>query len=170
MNASFRKVVACLCGLLAYLGFSAVAAPRVVEAFDGATWSQLQASLQRPAVVVFSTTDCTHCPAAMESLAREIHAGKLAADLVAVVMNQAPGEADAGLLRSGHYRRADRLFSFAGSGTALRYSVNPEWRGVTPFIAFLVPHERPVWVTGIPSASDVAHWVKAGSVARISAR
>lgn len=190
MNVSFRSVAVWMCGLAAWIATSAAAAPQAVGSFDGVTWRSLQASLDRPTAVVFSTTDCVHCPAAIEALAREIRrrkwmtgeraigtratgkraTGKRAAELVVVVMDRAPGDDDARLMRDAHYRAADRLFAFSGQGAALRYSVNPDWRGVTPFVAFLVPGAPPVWVAGLPSETDMANWVKAASLAQRTAR
>ncbi len=171
MNASFRSFAASLCTLAAALsGPGAVAAPRAIETFDGTTWQALQGALERPAVVVFSTTDCVHCPAVMEALSREIRARKLNATLVAVVMDIAPGDADAALMRDAHYRRADRLFAFAGQAPALRYAVDPGWRGVTPFVAFLLPHQTPVSVAGPPSAHVIETWAKATSSMTRAAR
>ena len=155
LNASFPRFAAAL--LLA--GLSAVqAAPRKVETFDAQAWQRLQAGLKEPAAVVFTTTDCAHCPAVIEQLARNIRQHRPTAVLVAVVMDAAPGEADAALLGDAHYRPADRLFAFAGQAAALRFGVDPAWRGVTPYVGLLKPQGPPVWVTGRPSDGVLASW------------
>jgi len=60
--------------------------------------------------------------------------------LIVVVMD---GMADMDLLNEAHYATADRLFIFsesdapANSIAALQYSINPKWRGITPYVALL---------------------------------
>ncbi|WP_280151187.1 hypothetical protein [Piscinibacter sp. XHJ-5] len=155
LNASFPRVAAAW--LLAALS-TVQAAPRKVETFDAQAWQRLQADTRQPAAVVFTTTDCAHCPAVIEQLAAHIRRHRPTAELIAVVMDAAPGDADATLLSDSHYRPADRLFAFAGQAAALRFGVNPAWRGVTPYVGLLKPQGAPVWVTGRPSAADLAAW------------
>lgn len=157
MNAWFRDLATLLCTAAIGLGY-AQAKPTRVEVFDARTWSQLQASLTAPAAVVFTTTDCAHCPAVILGLAKEIQRRGLRAQLIAVVMDAAPGELDAELLRDPHYGPSDRLLAFSGQPAALRYTVNPSWRGVTPYVAFLKPGAQATWVAGPPSAEALAAW------------
>ena len=170
MNPSFPKGLSALLFSLSLLSTHASAAPRAVETFDSKTWPQLQAELTRPAIVVFTTTDCVHCPVVIDSLARDIRQRKLKADLTVVVMDQAPGENDAALLSNSHYRRVDRLFAFAGQAPALRYAVDPRWRGVTPYVVFMAPKAPALAVIGPPSAADFDAWVQASTGRRIEAR
>jgi hypothetical protein len=108
--------------------------------------------------VVFTTTDCAYCPATIRRFAKEIQQRKLQATLIAVVMDVAPGDTDAQLLGDAHYQPAHRLLAFAGPPVKLRYAVDPTWRGVTPFVALLKPGERPVLLTGPPSAQILQQW------------
>lgn len=173
MNACYRSSL--LAGL-ALAGWcaglvAATAAPRQVEAFDAAAWSALQAGLTQPTVVVFSTTDCVHCPAVISKLAQQIQQREAKAQgrpsLVAVVMDAAPGDDDAALIGNVHYRPADRLLAFSGQAPALRYSVDPHWRGVTPFVVFLSPRLAPVLVTGPPTPAQVTSWLRAPATAKL---
>lgn len=136
---------------------SAHAGPRQVEAFDAPAWQALQTASQ-PAVLVFSTTDCAHCPAVFKQLGQQIRQRQVKAPLVAVVMDVSPGEDDAGLLASPHHGQANRLMAFAGQPQALRFAVDPGWRGVTPYVVFLAPGQAPVKVVGPPKPEVVAAW------------
>jgi hypothetical protein len=156
LNAWFLRGVAA-----ALWSTAAQAAPTAVEPFDARTWQALLGSLQAPAAVVFTTTDCAYCPQALQHLAAEIGKRRLRATLIAVVMDAAPGEADARLIDDPHYHPADRLLAFAGPPAALRHTVNPGWRGVTPYVAFLRPGAPPTWVTGAPTAQAIAEWAEA---------
>lgn len=136
------------------------AAPRAVEVFDRPAWGALQAGLTAPAIVVFTATYCAHCPAVMAQLAQDKRRLQPSAKLIAVVMDAVPGDDDAKLLRDPHHRPLDRLFAFQGQAPALRHAVDPSWRGVTPYVAFLHPGEAPRWVTGPPTAQDLAAWAR----------
>ncbi|MBK7685557.1 MAG: thioredoxin family protein [Rhodocyclaceae bacterium] len=114
MNKSRHKVAALLVLLATFAHGPAQAAPKRVEAFDGNVWREIQVTLKQPTVILFSATWCPNCPAVMENLAREIKQRKRPAQLLTVVMDVAPGEADAALIANPHYRLADHLFAFAG--------------------------------------------------------
>lgn len=150
-------------GICMLLAAPPAQAGRQVEAFDAQAWAQLQAGLKGPALVVFSSTDCSHCPAVLAQLAAAPERKRLRAPLIAVVMDQAPGEDDGALLANTHYRPADRVFAFQGQGAALRYGVDPGWRGITPYIALLRPGRAVQWVLGPPRAEDLARWARSGS-------
>lgn len=114
---------------------AAWAAPRVILPFVADTWREFSLSARRPMVVVFSTTDCTHCPAVIDNLAAAIRASHSALRLVVVVMDGA-GQEQA-LRGDSHYRKANALYAFDGDALALRFRVNPDWRGVTPYVALI---------------------------------
>jgi thiol-disulfide isomerase/thioredoxin len=150
-----------LCALWAAAALvPAHAAPRAVEVFDRPAWGALQAGLTAPAIVVFTATYCAHCPAVMAQLAQDKRRLLPSAQLIAVVMDAVPGDDDAKLLRDPHHRPLDRLFAFQGQAAALRHAVDPSWRGITPYVAFLHPGEPPRWVTGPPKAQDLAAWAR----------
>lgn len=137
--------------LLPAAGFSA---PKNVEAFVQPTWAQLAKPQAGPSAVVFTTTDCAFCPDVIDSLAKSIRPrGRAGARLVVVVMDGAGKSRD--LLRNAHYRKADRLFAFEGNELALRHAVNPEWRGLTPYVALVAPSGAVQFVTGPPSLQEV---------------
>lgn len=120
-------------GMIASL--AAVAATPVVQPFGAATWHELARSPARPLAVVFSTTDCSHCPKVIDEIAAAIRKSRSRARLAVVVMDGAGQEA--ALRGDPHYRNAKALYAFDGDAVALRYQVNPDWRGVTPYVAFL---------------------------------
>ncbi len=157
VEMSLARLTAMLC--LAVTVHSAAAAPSRVEAFNLQSWQALQTGLKTPAIVVFSTTDCAHCPAVLSQLAQSPLRRR--AQLIAVVMDLAPGEADAALLGNAHYQLADRLMAFDGQAPALRYGVNKSWRGVTPYLLLFKPGTPPQWVTGPPSDAQLLRWAKA---------
>jgi thiol-disulfide isomerase/thioredoxin len=146
--------------MAAFAQSAAQAAPARVETFDVRTWQALRTGVKQPTVVVFSATWCPNCPAVIEDLAQDIRERPLkSARLLAVVMDVGPGDQDAALLRHPHYAVTDRLFAFAGQAPALRYAVDPGWRGATPFVVFLAPGKPPRFVTGPPTEGDLQAWL-----------
>lgn len=130
----WTRLVVVLGGLLAAAAPGS-AAPHGILPFVAGTWSELAHSPLRPMVVVFSTTDCVHCPRVIDSLAAAMHKFRSGVRLVVVVMDGA-GQEDA-LLADRHYRQAHVLYAFDGEAMALRYAVNPDWRGLTPYVALI---------------------------------
>jgi hypothetical protein len=128
------------------------AAGATPERFGAETWKQWLQTLRRPGVVVFTTTDCAHCPAAIAEIERQRRSGRAAFELTVVVMDADPDE---DLRQIGHYRSADRLAVFDGPLQRLRHSVDPRWIGVTPYVALLAPQQPVRFVMGAP---DAAAW------------
>lgn len=152
MNAWYLDVVgrARRCALFALLlGVAAVAVaePRL-EDFTTSTWAQWQKELPRPAIVVFSTTYCPTCPEVFADLAATVKKAGTGVPVIAVVMD-ADGKREVPHLK--HYGHADRIFVFRGQEAALRFSVNPQWRGVTPYVALFGASGAPSLVAGRPS-------------------
>jgi hypothetical protein len=130
--------------------------------FDAQRWAALLRE-PAPAVVVFTTTDCAHCPAAIDRIASHLkaerRAGRPAARLDVVVMDGA--EQPDAVATEPHYRLADRLFVFDGQAARVRRSVNPAWFGQTPYVALLATPLagsaviQPRFVSGAPSNTDL---------------
>lgn len=150
-----------LISLLAVLGLMAgtvAAAPRGTQVFDKTTWQKFKKDLPRPSVVVFTTTDCAFCPDVIESLAVDLKKGKSRATLAVVVMDGASQPES--WLKDAHYRKADSLYVFEGQATALRYGIDPRWRGMTPYLAMFGRSGEPTFVVGTPSRAQIAELLK----------
>lgn len=142
------------------LALPAAAAPRAVEAFDAGTWAALQAEAGRgPLLVVFSATWCAVCPALIAELAADPRRRRAGVPLLVVLADLAPGEDDARLLASPHYRAADRLLAFDGPAAPIRHAVDPRWRGLSPSVAWLAPGRSPRFVQGAPDPTELAAWL-----------
>jgi hypothetical protein len=132
------------------IGARAVAAP--MEDFTATTWSRWQKELPRPAIVVFSTTYCPNCPEVMASLAASVREAGGRVPLIVVIMDP-DGRRERAF--AAHFRAADRIFAFRGQEAALRFSVDPRWRGVTPYVALFGAQGPPAFVAGQPSAEQL---------------
>ncbi|MCX7165278.1 MAG: hypothetical protein NTV11_03265 [Rhodocyclales bacterium] len=145
------RLLVLLGGLLASTA-PAFAAPRTILPFTADTWTDLVHSPSQPMVVVFSTTDCAHCPRVIDDIAEAIHKARATTRLVVVVMDGAVQEG--ALRKDRHYRKANALYVFDGDAMALRFTVNPDWRGLTPYVAF-VPATGAARFHAGPPPSDV---------------
>lgn len=143
------------CLLLLGTLWTTLAAPAgavpTVRPFSKQTWNDLKASPSRPLAVVFTTTDCTHCPKVIDQLAARLRKAQAAARLVVVVMDGAGQEGT--LRQDAHYSQVGQLYAFADDETTLRYAVNPDWRGLTPYVALLPAEGAPRFHTGAPPDS-----------------
>ena len=144
--------------LFALLSVQALAAPSAVEAFDTSAWSALLSDHRQPAIIVFSSAGCTHCPGAIERLAARRATLQSATRLYVVLMDS---EDDAVALTSTHHRLADRLFAFHGRTQALQYAVNPDWRGMTPYVAYVDGKGGVRFVLGEPDDRMLQRWLRA---------
>lgn len=128
-----------------------------VQSFTAATWDELLATRNGPLVVVFSTTDCTHCPKAIDQIAATLGRKGRRARLAVVVMDGAEQE---GVWQSEPwYRRADHLYAFDGSAAAIRHRVNPAWRGITPYVVLLPATGVPQFFNGAPPAATLRNFL-----------
>lgn len=156
--------------LMLNLSPASAAEPRA-ERFDTQTWSVLRSELRRPALVVFTTTHCPTCPEVMARVA-EMRARQMpSAPLLMVIMDGAEAAQTSAPGRSAHLPAGvDRLYHFQGQQAALRYSVDPGWRGVTPYVALLPALGPVIFSAGAPSDSQWATWVASASPAASSRR
>ena len=144
---------ALVCAALAACAPAALAAAGKLEAFGSDTWVTLQRDATRPAIVVFATTDCVHCPSVIAKIEAQRQRLKPKPALLIVVMDASP--ADSALLHDAHYKPADRLLAFDGDAQRLRYGVSPRWIGVTPYVAMLAPGgAAPHFFMGAPAERD----------------
>ena len=142
-----------LLGLVA-CGSAMAAPPAATRSFERGTWQSLKKELPRPGIVVFTTTDCAYCPDVIESVAADLKQSKSRATLAVVVMDGASQPAS--WLAEAHYRKADRLYVFNGQASALRYGIDPKWRGMTPYLALFGRSGEPQFVVGKPSPAEMA--------------
>jgi hypothetical protein len=144
-------------GLLMLLCAQVFSAPTEVEIFDKSTWPALLSGKQQPVMIVFSSVSCTHCPGAIERLAARRAASQSATRLYVVLMDS---EDNMAALSSPHHRLADRLFAFHGRAQSLQYAVKPDWRGMTPYIAYIDGKSAARFVLGEPDERTLASWLK----------
>ena len=147
----------CASLLFGLVHFGCVAA-QSVEPFSQTTWQLLTVKSKQPALVLFTSVTCVHCPGAIARLAIKRRSIGTQIPLYVVSID---AESSAALLDDAHYAPADRLFLFAGRAQALQFSVNPEWRGMTPYVAFIDGRGGVRFALGEPGDAVWSEWIKA---------
>lgn len=141
------------------------AAPAGWEAFTATTWKSWTNPASPPSAVVFTTTDCEHCPAVIEQLRQHIGTMPAPRPTLRVVVTDA-GNLTTVTAGARWYALADARHVFEGNELAVRYAVSPRWRGETPFVALLAPRAAPQLVAGHPAAATLDAWGKSVRSAR----
>lgn len=158
LHNRYRVATWLLCAL-SFAGLPpAMAAPQSVEGLDQAGWRQLVTQVAVPSIVIFTSETCAYCPGAIARIGASLAALRSRTQLLIVSVD---GD-DAVLLHEGRYASANRLFVFRGKLQAMQYAVNPAWRGMTPYMAYLSPKAPPRFVLGEPDAKTLQGWVAAG--------
>lgn len=159
MFIALRNKYSAAAVILLALHAGVMAAPAVVESFDKTSWQQLLKQTTTPSIVVFSSVTCTHCPGAIDRIAASLSAARSGTRLFVVSMDS---DDDAALLHDPHMASVNRVFAFNGSMQALQYAVNPGWRGMTPYIAYLDGKRGVRFVLGEPKEAVLREWIAAG--------
>jgi len=106
---------------------------------------------RRPSIVVFSASYCANCPAVVRSLSKSRRRAALPPQLMVVMSDELPDQAT----RKQAYQDVDRLAVFQGNELAIRYAVNPAWRGLTPFVVLIGRDGEVSYFNGEPPARDL---------------
>ena len=144
-------------GIFLAITSSVMAVPKTVEPFDEKIWSGLLTEAGMPAIIIFSSLQCTHCPGLIDKISARIQQNKSATRLYVVSID---GNDDAAeLIEDAHYMKAHRLFVFAGSGQKIQYAVNVDWRGMTPYVAYLGGKGKAEFILGEPKEAMLRRWL-----------
>lgn len=142
------RISALLVAALLALGAASGRAAPTVQALDGAGWRELAAQPRGPQIVVFSASYCVHCPGVIRALLRDRARYGKGIAVVTVLMDGPPAAV------KPPYDRVDRLYAVADE-QAVRHAVNPEWRGLTPYVVLLAPGRPARHRVGAPDAADL---------------
>ena len=129
--------------------------PHQVEPFDTATMAAWRSTITQPTWVVFTATWCAVCPAAIADIQQVARQHPRRPRVWVVVIDVAPGDDDARLLSQEHLRQSDRLLAFDGISTAIRYAVDPAWRGSVPHVALMDKGGALRLFSGKPPTADL---------------
>jgi len=120
--------------------------------FELDSWQKLVHSSGN-AAVVFTSTHCVHCPGLVADLLGDRKQRRQGYKILVVMT-------DGGALDLGKspYNKADSSYFFIGNTQALRYTVNPSWRGVTPYVALISSAGGVQFYSGSPPRDSLLRW------------
>jgi hypothetical protein len=146
---------------LAHAGHAGVdhgaSTPVPIEAFDESTWPRLVRSGPRPAAYVFTTSYCSTCPAAFETVHAAAARSRRKPELAAVMMDE---EGERALRHATHFTGLTRLYTFDGHEPAIRRVVDPAWPNVTPYVVLIDRQGRIQRGIGPPSTASLRQWLQ----------
>ena len=142
-------------GALALAKIHHIAITTVAD-FDATTWAQLLRSGPRPAAYVFTNSFCATCPEAFDTLQKSVGASGKPVPLVAILMDV---QGDRALAHAHHYAGVTKIYAFDGFEPAIRQTVDPAWRNITPYVVLVDRKGRLQRVTGQPTAAQLKAWL-----------
>ncbi len=166
MNSRFKlKVITAVAGLALLTNVAMATDAKPVDAkrplltpvaFDVNTWKALSSQGPKPAAYVFTTTHCVNCPEAIETIATAVANKKLNLPLSAIVMDADPAQSSQ---HAAHLKGITKLYFFDGFEAKIRYSVDPTWRNITPFVILIDKNGGMQKILGAPSDLALKDWL-----------
>jgi hypothetical protein len=133
------------------------AAKGVVQAFNEGTWASLLKTGPRPAAYMFTTSYCSACPAVFQEVRDATKNSKLRPELIVVLMDV---EGNNALRHAAHFKGMTQLFSFDGYEPAIRSTIDPTWRNITPFVVLIDRQGAIQKSVGSPSPQSLQRWLR----------
>ena len=134
--------------------------PTDVKPWDEGTWKQMRLNGPRPAAYLFTTSYCSTCVEAFETIRShvlKIYSSKEAAPSLTVVMMDVSGLK--AQRHAAHFQGLNALYSFEGYEPAVRASVDPNWPEVTPYIVLVDAKGKLQNILGQPSQRNLIKWI-----------
>jgi hypothetical protein len=110
---------------------------------------------KQSSILVFSARYCAHCPAVIRSLAKQRRQLPNPPQLVVVMIDELPTVTE----KRSSYSDVDRLMVFQGNEIAIRFAVNPSWRGLTPFVTLMNQAGEVTYFNGEPPSTELRAWM-----------
>jgi hypothetical protein len=132
-----------------------------VQVWDESTWGQMQRTGPRPAAYLFTTTYCSTCVEAYETLRNRVEKMQSATGTgpwLSVVMMDVSGVK--AQHHASHFQGLNALYAFEGYEPAVRASVDPQWPEVTPYIVLVDRQGKVQKILGQPSQPSLNRWLK----------
>mgnify|MGYP003337051997 CR=1 FL=1 len=125
--------------------------------FDEKSWPALTAKGPRPAAYLFTTSFCSTCPEAFSVIHSATLKARQKVELAAVMMDV---EGDKARRHANHFHGMSKLYAFNGYETAIRYSVDPHWQNITPYVVLIDRHGVAQTMIGSPSHESLRVWLQ----------
>ena len=132
-----------------------------VQVWDESTWGQLKQTGPKPAAYLFTTTYCSTCVEAYETLHHHVektHTTSGVTPWMSVVMMDVAGVK--AQHHASHFHGLNTLYAFEGYEPAVRASVDPQWPDVTPYILLVDRQGKVQKILGQPSAKNLTQWLR----------
>ena len=128
-----------------------------IKAFNEETWAKLLKTGPRPAAYMFTTSYCTACPAVFQEVRDATSKSRTRTELIVVMMD---AEGPNALRHASHFKGMTQLFSFDGYEPAIRSTVDPTWRNITPYVVLIDRKGGIQKGVGSPTSQSLQQWLQ----------
>jgi len=128
-----------------------------VKPFTERTWDTLLKAGPRPSAYMFTTTYCSACPAVFQEILDATKKSKATPELIVVLMD---AEGSSALRHALHFKGMTQLFSFDGYEPAIRATIDPAWRNITPYVVLVDRNGMVQRGVGSPTAQAFRQWLQ----------
>lgn len=153
LNLTLSAVLALAIGATPF----SASAKITVHAFNEGTWAALMKTGPRPAAYMFTTSYCSVCPAVFQEVREATKSSRVRPELIVVMMDV---EGTHALHHASHFTGMTQLFSFDGYEPAIRATIDPSWRLITPFVVLVDRHGAVQKGVGSPSPQSLKRWLQ----------
>lgn len=164
LNVAVRLAIRLACGLVSIAATAhpseqhgASARSIAVKPFNEGTWTSLLKTGPRPAAYMFTTTYCSACPGVFAEVREAAKGSKARPELIVVMID---AEGPQALRHAAHFRGMTQFFTFDGYEPAIRASIDPTWRNITPYVVLMDRSGRIQKGVGSPSAQSLQQWLR----------
>lgn len=164
MNSIFKSLLSWLLGTVLglCLGAAQAATERSSEVpvplpWTEATWREQLKSGPRPAAYLFTTSYCSTCPDAFETLAKYSQSREPKVALIPVMMDVGGVKAQR---HAQFFTGLTALYAFDGFEPTIRQTIDPKWPNVTPYIVLVDRHGKLQHSIGPPDAKALKVWLR----------
>lgn len=128
-----------------------------VKPFTDGTWATLLRSGPRPAAYMFTTTYCSACPAVFQEIRDAPRKRKVHPELMVVLMD---ADASHAHRHASHFKGMTQLYVFEGHEPAIRSTIDPTWRNITPYVVLIDRLGHIQRVVGSPTPASLRQWLE----------
>ena len=128
-----------------------------IKPFNEETWAKLLKTGPRPAAYMFTTSYCTACPAVFQEVRDATSKSRTRPELIVVMMD---AEGPNALRHTSHFKGMTQFFTFEGYEPAIRSTIDPTWRNITPYVVLIDRHGGIQRGVGSPTSQSLKQWLQ----------
>jgi hypothetical protein len=106
---------------------------------------------------MFTTSYCSACPAVFQEVRDVTSKSRTRPELIVVMMD---AEGPNALRHASHFKGMTQFFTFEGYEPAIRSTIDPTWRNITPYVVLIDRHGGIQRGVGSPTSQSLKQWLQ----------